>query len=269
MEIKNGLVIIGCGKMGSALLEGWLKSGVLPQDIWIIEPKPTARLLALEGQGLHLNTGFPPQPALCLLAVKPQYMQQALPQLRELNGGLTVYLSIAAGISLAALEDSLGEAAIIRAMPNTPAAIGLGITALIGNARTSSAQMDLARSLLQSIGETVLLQNEAQMDAVTGLSGSGPAYVFYMIEALTEAGIEQGLPEALAGQLALATVAGAGQLAVRSSESVAQLRINVTSPEGTTEAGLRVLMDADTGLKPLLGKTVAAAVIRARALGEH
>ena len=268
MKINNGLVIIGCGKMGGALLEGWLDSGVLPENIWVIEPFPTPRLQELAAQGMQLNAGFPTEPELCLLAVKPQYMQEALPQLREMTGHNTIYLSVAAGISLAALGESLGEAAILRAMPNTPAAIGQGITALIGNSRVTATQIAFAQSLLQAIGETVLLDNETQMDAVTGVSGSGPAYVFYMIEALAAAGVDAGLPAELARQLAISTVAGAGQLALKSGESISQLRVNVTSPAGTTEAGLRVLMDEAQGLKPLLSATVAAAAARSKALGE-
>lgn len=254
--------------MGSAMLEGWLSNGVAASDVWILEPHPVARLIELQAEGLHLNEGLPQAPELCLLAVKPQYMKEALPQLRGFGGGLTVYLSVAAGITLNTLGEALGDSPIIRAMPNTPAAIGRGITALVGNSLVSNENMSLAVSLLSSIGETVQLDSEDDMDAVTALSGSGPAYVFHLIEAMAAAGEAEGLSPALATRLATATVAGAGLLAKESPESAAQLRINVTSPAGTTEAGLAVLMDTNSGLPPLMRKTIAAAANRSRALRE-
>lgn len=260
----GGLVLVGCGKMGSAMLEGWLANGVQPSDIWILEPRPSARLEGLKAEGLHLNAGLPKAPALCLLAVKPQYMIEALPQLKGM--GRPVYLSIAAGITLETLAHELGDGPIIRAMPNTPAAIGRGITALVGNTVTSAKDMHMAEGLLQSIGTTVRLESEDQMDAVTALSGSGPAYVFHMIEAMAAAGIAEGLPEDMATMLATATVAGAGQLAAQSGETAGQLRVNVTSPAGTTEAGLKVLMNDKTGLLPLMRQTINAAANRSRAL---
>ena len=263
-DMDGGLVLVGCGKMGSAMLEGWLANGVQPSDLWILEPYPTDRLKALQAEGLHLNDGLPAAPALCMLAVKPQYMKDALPQLNGM--GRTVYLSIAAGISLATLAQALGDGPIIRAMPNTPAAIGRGITALIGNASATSAHMQLAEGLLRAIGETVRLDDERQMDAVTALSGSGPAYVFHLIETMAAGGIAEGLPEEMAVKLATATVAGAGLLAAESDASATQLRINVTSPAGTTEAGLKVLMDERTGLPPLIQQTIKAAADRSRAL---
>ncbi|MCF6272366.1 MAG: pyrroline-5-carboxylate reductase [Rhodobacteraceae bacterium] len=262
MNIENAIVLVGCGKMGSAILEGWLGQGVSAKKLWILEPRPSDRLIELQNSGLHLNQPLPDIVDLCLLAVKPQYMKAALPQLRVLKDGSALYLSIAAGISLAALKAALGDVPVIRAMPNTPAAIAKGITALIGNNLVTKKEMDFAQSLLGSIGETVLLDSESQMDAVTALSGSGPAYVFYMIEALVAAGIKEGLPEELATRLATATLSGAGQLAVQSEKSAGQLRVDVTSPAGTTEAGLRELMDADTGLSPLMARVVRAAARR-------
>ena len=263
-KMNGGLVLVGCGKMGSAMLEGWLAKDVQPSDVWILEPYPSDRLKALEAQGLHLNCGLPQTPALCMLAVKPQYMKEALPQLKGM--GATVFLSIAAGIPLATLAQELGDGPIIRAMPNTPAAIGRGITALVGNAAASSENMQLAEGLLQAIGETIRLDSEDQMDAVTALSGSGPAYVFHLIEAMAAAGMAEGLPEAMATKLATATVAGAGMLAAKSSEPAAQLRINVTSPAGTTEAGLNVLMNIENGLPKLMRQTIGAAADRSKAL---
>ncbi len=263
-SMDNGLVLVGCGKMGSAMLEGWLANGVPHANIWILEPHPSDRLKALVDEGLHLNTGLPAAPALCMLAVKPQYMLAALPQLKGLKN--TVYLSIAAGITLKTLAGALGDGPIIRAMPNTPAAIGRGITALVGNAAASPEDMQRAEGLLQAIGETLRLDSEAQMDAVTALSGSGPAYVFHLIEAMAAAGMAEGLPEDMATKLATATVAGAGLLAADSADTATQLRINVTSPAGTTEAGLEVLMNAAHGLRPLMRQTVKAAADRSRTL---
>lgn len=252
--------------MGSAMLDGWLTSGIKLDTIWILEPHPSPHLLELQKQGLHLNNGLPASPDLCLLAVKPQYMSDALPQLQALQGSSVLYLSIAAGVSLGSLAAALGEVSIIRAMPNTPAAIGRGITALIGNDLVTNNNIQMAQLLLGCIGETILLDDESQMDAVTAVSGSGPAYVFHMIEALSAAAVAEGLSEEMAIQLAVATVSGAGQLAEESDVSAAQLRINVTSPAGTTEAGLKVLMDAENGLAGLIGRTVSAAARRSREL---
>ncbi|CAG0908829.1 unnamed protein product [Cyprideis torosa] len=240
--------------MGSAMLAGWLADGLSPASVWVQDPNPSDWLLA---QNTQLNTELPPDPAIVLVAVKPQMMGAALPSLQALGNDDTLFVSIAAGTTLGALGAILGtDTPIIRAMPNTPAAIGKGITAIIGNHTVNSAQMASAAALLQAIGAVVTLETEAQMDAVTGLSGSGPAYVFHMIECLAAAGEAQGLPAPLALQLAKATVAGAGALAEQSEESPAQLRVNVTSPNGTTQAGLEVLMDGQGGLPPLIAKTI-------------
>ena len=261
---QRGLVLLGCGKMGSAMLEGWLSSGLPAQSVWALDPHPSAWL---QQQDIHLNAALPSDPALVLVAVKPQLMQAALPQMSKFGNGTTLFLSIAAGITIAGFEAILGpHTPIIRAMPNTPAAIGQGITALSGNHRIEERHLVLAEGLLGAIGQTLRLEHEAQMDAVTGVSGSGPAYVFHMIEALAAAGHAQGLGADLAMQLAKATVAGAGQLAAASEETPSDLRVNVTSPNGTTQAGLEVLMDGKDGLAPLMSKTVAAATARSKEL---
>ncbi|SNT35091.1 pyrroline-5-carboxylate reductase [Tropicimonas sediminicola] len=261
---RRGLVLIGCGKMGSAMLQGWLADGLPDDAVTVLDPKPSDWLQA---QGVRLNAGLPETPAVVLIAVKPQMMDAVLPELRELAGGETLFLSIAAGTPIARFEEALGsDATVIRAMPNTPAAVGRGITAIIGNAHASDAQMDLASQLLGAVGEVVRLENEGQMDAVTGLSGSGPAYVFHMVEALAVAGEAQGLPADLALKLARATVSGAGALLDASDETAAQLRINVTSPNGTTQAGLEVLMSEEDGLPVLMCRTVGAAADRSREL---
>lgn len=261
---EKGLVLLGCGKMGSAMLQGWLKGGLPPSSVWVLDPNPSDWL---RGTGVHLNTDLPGQPAIVLVAVKPQMMGAALPSLAAMGNGTTLFISVAAGTPIAAFEATLGDKTpIIRAMPNTPAAVARGITAIIGNAHASAAHLDLAEVLLRAVGQVVRLDHEDQMDAVTGLSGSGPAYVFHMIECMAQAGEAQGLSPALAMQLAQATVAGAGALAEAAEETPAQLRQNVTSPNGTTQAGLEVLMHPDTGLPPLMLKTVAAATDRSKAL---
>ncbi|MBA83640.1 pyrroline-5-carboxylate reductase [Thalassobius sp. S69A] len=261
---RAGLVLLGCGKMGSAMLEGWLNTGLPATSVWVNDPFPSDWLAA---SGVHLNAELPKSPAIVLIAVKPQMMAQALPTLAAMGNGQTLFVSVAAGVSIATYEQILGaETPIIRAMPNTPAAVGRGITAIIGNGGVSAAQLDLAQALLEAVGQVVRLQNEGQMDAVTGVSGSGPAYVFHMIETLAAAGTAQGLPPELAMQLARATVAGAGALAEQAAEDPAQLRVNVTSPNGTTQAGLEVLMDAQTGLPPLMAATVQAATDRSKEL---
>ncbi|WP_163847005.1 pyrroline-5-carboxylate reductase [Pseudooceanicola aestuarii] len=260
----RGLVLLGCGKMGGAMLQGWLNTGLDPADVWVIDPAPSDWL---RGTGVTINGQLPADPAVAVVAVKPQMMGDALPQLAALGGGATLFVSIAAGTPIAAFQEAFGpQAPIIRAMPNTPAAISQGITAIIGNDRVGEAGLTLAEDLLSAVGQVVRLENEGQMDAVTGVSGSGPAYVFHMIEALTAAGQAQGLGADLALQLARATVAGAGALAVQSGTDPAELRRNVTSPNGTTQAGLEVLMQAEGGLPPLMARTVDAATRRSKEL---
>lgn len=261
----DGLVLLGCGKMGSALLQGWLEGGVNPEAVSVIDPNPSAWL---QNQSVVLNGQLPQSPAAVLVAVKPQMMGDALPRLQGLIQPGVLLLSVAAGTSIATFESSFGEgAAIVRAMPNTPAAIGKGITAMIGNDHASEAQKTLARDLLSAVGQVVQLENEEQIDAVTGLSGGGPAYVFHLIEAMAAAGEAEGLPPSMAMQLAKATVAGAGALAEAAQEDPAQLRVNVTSPGGTTAEALKVLMDPDHGFTPLMIEAVKAAAARGRELG--
>jgi pyrroline-5-carboxylate reductase len=260
----KGLVLLGCGKMGSAMLAGWLDRGLPPSSVYVLDPNPSDWL---QSTGVSINTDLPDAPAVVLVAVKPQMMGDALPRLQQMGGGTTVFVSVAAGTTIAHFESVLGtKTPIVRAMPNTPAAVGKGITAIIANPHVSQAQLDEADTLLQAVGQVVRLDEEAQIDAVTGVSGSGPAYVFHMIECLAAAGVAQGLPDGIAMQLAKATVAGAGALAETSQDTPAQLRINVTSPNGTTQAGLEVLMDEATGLPEMIRKTVAAAADRSREL---
>jgi len=259
----RGIVLLGCGRMGSALLGGWLAGGLDPGEVHVIDPQPPDWLSA-RGD-IRLNAPLPPAPGVALIAVKPQMMDEALPALAPIAGKGTLFVSIAAGVPIARFEAALGAGeAIIRAMPNTPAAIGHGITALIGNGRADEAALALAEGLLRAVGDVVRLEDEAQMDAVTAVSGSGPAYLFHMIEALADAGTAEGLTPDLALRLATATMAGAGALARDSGETPEALRRAVTSPGGTTEAALKVLMEGSGGLPPLMRRTVAAAAARSR-----
>ncbi|SHI53447.1 pyrroline-5-carboxylate reductase [Wenxinia saemankumensis] len=256
-----GLLLLGCGRMGGAMLAGWLDRGLPRASVWVIDPDPSDWL---SGLGVHLNEGVPEAPAVALIAVKPQMMGDALPAVAALGGGGTLVISVAAGTPISAFEAAFGAGTpIVRAMPNTPAAVGRGITAIVGNAAASDTDLGRAETLLSAVGQVVRLEDEGQMDAVTGVSGSGPAYVFHMIEALTAAAEAEGLPPALAARLAQATVAGAGALAEGSQDSPAQLRVNVTSPNGTTQAGLEVLM---AELPDLMRRTVSAASRRSREL---
>lgn len=262
--IRRGLVLLGCGKMGSAMLAGWLDRGVPASAVHVIDPNPSDWL---QGTGVAINEALPDNPAIALIAVKPQMMGDALPALQRLGNGETLFLSVAAGTLISTFEAAFGsDTPIIRAMPNTPAAVGRGITAIIGNAHASPAHLDLAEALLKAVGQVVRLDSEAQMDAVTAVSGSGPAYVFHLIETMAAAGERQGLTPELALQLARATVSGAGHLAEVSGEAPGQLRVNVTSPGGTTQAALEVLMDNEAGFPALLDRAVGAAANRSKEL---
>ena len=268
MRQGRGLVLVGCGKMGSAMLRGWLAGGAISR-FHVVEPEGLPPGFApAPGIAWHTTPDtLPPElaPDAVVFAVKPQVVDAVLPPYRRWARPETLFVSIVAGKTLAGLGRHLGAAAIIRTMPNTPAAIGRAITVACANSRVSQAQRRLCDRLLAAIGESAWVEDEALLDAVTAVSGSGPAYVFLLIEALARAGEAEGLPPALALRLARSTVAGAGELARLSSEDPVSLRENVTSPGGTTRAALDVLMAAD-GLEPLLARAVAAAAARSRAL---
>jgi pyrroline-5-carboxylate reductase len=253
--------------MGGALLEGWLALGVDARNITVIEPDPTSEIEALAGQGMRLNPAEDAvgEVAALVLAVKPQVAPTAVQALPSFVGDSTVVLSIMAGRTLAFLETAFPGAALIRAMPNTPAAIGRGITVAVPNARVSADQRQVVHALLGAVGEVEWVADESVMDAVTALSGSGPAYVFLLAEAMAKAGAAAGLPLRLADTLARATVAGSGELLHRSPLDPATLRQNVTSPGGTTAAALEILMAKD-GLEMLLRRAIIAATKRSRAL---
>ena len=264
------LLLVGCGKMGGAMLSGWIERGADPGDITVIEPHAESAAAAREAHGIRVLEspsdlpGDPP--AVIVFAVKPQTLPEMAAAYAPVAGGGAVALSIAAGRPIGFFEAALGaETAVVRSMPNTPAAVGRGIAAACANPNVSDDQRALCQRLLTAIGEVVWVEDESLIDAVTAVSGSGPAYVFLLIECMTEAGIAEGLPPDIAARLARATVAGSGELARLSDEDAAQLRINVTSPGGTTEAALGVLM-ADDGMAALMKRAIAAAARRSREL---
>jgi pyrroline-5-carboxylate reductase len=266
-QFTGTIALVGAGKMGGSMLEGWIGLGVDPARIAVIEPQPAPSVAALTARGLRLN---PPagtiQPDAVVLAIKPQTAPAAMAAVAALASPATIVISIMAGRTIGFLSSALPQdAAIIRAMPNTPAAIGRGITVAVPNASVTTAQRALAHALLAATGAVEWVADEALMDAVTAVSGSGPAYVFLLAESLARAGEAAGLPSDLAARLARATVAGSGELLHRSAVDAATLRTNVTSPGGTTAAALDVLMAPD-GLDPLMQRAVAAATRRGREL---
>ncbi|HEX4409185.1 MAG TPA: pyrroline-5-carboxylate reductase [Xanthobacteraceae bacterium] len=266
-NFSGEIILVGAGKMGGALLEGWLRLGLDARQVAVIEPQPSAEIGAISGRGLKLNPALATlqSPAAIVIAVKPQTAPQALPPLRPLVLPATTVVSIMAGRTLQFLADTIAKPCpLIRAMPNTPAAIGRGITVAVAR-NADVAQQQMAHRLLAATGVVEWTDDEALMDAVTAVSGSGPAYIFLLAETLAEAGIAAGLPPALARKLARETVAGSGELLHRSPLDAATLRENVTSPGGTTAAALAVLMDKN-GLAALMEKAVAAATRRSREL---
>jgi pyrroline-5-carboxylate reductase len=261
------LLLLGAGKMGQAMLDGWLARGLRANKLVVLEPQPGKAVKALARRGLKLNPQGKPAPAAAVvIAVKPQTAPEALPALRHLVNNNTLVLSIMAGRTIRFLENALPPGtAIVRAMPNTPAAIGRGITVAVGNGKVSARQRRQATDLLAAVGGVEWVSDENLMDAVTAVSGSGPAYVFLLAEAMTKAGIAAGLPAALAARLARETVAGAGELLHRSELDAATLQRNVTSPGGTTAAALNVLTGPG-GFDTLLTRAIAAATRRGREL---
>ena len=265
---SSPLVLVGAGKMGGALLSGWLERGLDPEAVRVLDPSPpadTAAMLSLAGISAEAGPPDGVTARVLVIAIKPQMMGAVLRGLRPLVGEGTVVLSIAAGTTLAGLEAGLGPAGIVRSIPNTPAQIGRGITGAFANARVTSAEKALVTDLLEAVGGVAWLDREADIDAVTAISGSGPAYVFLLAECLAEAAVSLGLAPDLAERLARATVEGAGELLYRSELPPSQLRKNVTSPGGTTAAALAELM-AEGGLADLLKRAVAAARKRSEEL---
>lgn len=271
---KRPLVLVGAGKMGGAMLQGWLAKGLPDGAVHVIDPGlDEAQSQTLRDQGVAVH-GVPdevPTPALLMLAIKPQMMEKVLPGLAAFAGRSDaadmIVLSVAAGTTIATLSATFGsDAMVIRAMPNTPALVGRGVTALFPAYPLSDERKSFIADLMAAIGTVVWVDSEAAINVVTAVSGSGPAYVFHLVEAMAAAGKKLGLPEDVAMILARETVAGAGELLHQSSDSAETLRVNVTSPKGTTAAGLDVLM-AEDGLPPLIEKTIRAAHRRAIELG--
>ncbi|WP_454850138.1 pyrroline-5-carboxylate reductase [Rhizobium binxianense] len=264
----NPLILVGAGNMGGAMLSGWLRNGVPGSAVVVVDPGPSPAMLSIIGEAGASHVTAVPQglkAGVLFLAVKPQVMESAMPSVKGIVGPETVVVSIAAGKTLTFLEKHLGEAAMVRAMPNTPAMVGRGVTGAFANARVSDEQRARVDSLLRVSGPVEWVPTEADIDAVTALSGSGPAYVFYLVECMAEAGRKLGLPADLAMRLARETVAGAGELLHQSPDDAARLRQNVTSPGGTTAAALAVLM-AEGGMQPLFDEAIAAARKRAEEL---
>ncbi|TPQ46184.1 pyrroline-5-carboxylate reductase [Prosthecomicrobium hirschii] len=268
LRAATPLVLVGAGKMGGAMLAGWLENGLDPKGVVLIDPAPPPEMAELIASRGMTHVTAPPsdlKAAVIVVAVKPQVADAVLPGLAGLVGPGTVVVSVAAGKTLERLEAGIGPAAIVRSMPNTPAQVGRGITVAVANGRVTTPQKVLVTALLAAVGKVEWVAEEALIDAVTAVSGSGPAYVFHLVEAMAEAGRRAGLPDALAEKLARATVEGAGELLYQSPLDPATLRKNVTSPNGTTAAALAVLM-GEAGLQPIMDAAVAAAARRSREL---
>ena len=270
LDLPGPILILGAGKMGGALLSGLLARGLLPADVLIQDPAPpaeTASIIAAHGIGqAAMFDALDAPPAVILAAVKPQVMDDVFPSAARLAGPHTLTLSIAAGRTIASFARHLpAGSAIVRAMPNTPAAIGHGMTVCCGNVHVSAGQKDLATKLMSAVGKVAWVDDEALMDAVTAVSGSGPAYVFHLVECMTEAGVAAGLDPVLSAQIARATVAGSGALLDQSDQPAGELRRNVTSPGGTTAAALDVLM-RDDAMRSLFVNAIVAAKKRGEEL---
>jgi pyrroline-5-carboxylate reductase len=267
-NITGPIVLAGAGKMGGAMLSGWLAGGLDAKRVVVIEPHPASEISALSAKGVRLNspTADIGAAATLVVALKPQMFREAGPALKSFTGPSTLVVSIMAGATIASIAEVCGGS-VVRAMPNTPAAIGRGITVAVAAGNVSATQRATADALLRATGAVEWVDDEKLMDAVTAVSGSGPAYVFLLAEELARAGVEAGLPAELATRLARETVAGSGELLHRSELASATLRQNVTSPGGTTAAALEVLMGQD-GMQSLLTRAVAAATRRSRELAK-
>jgi pyrroline-5-carboxylate reductase len=267
-HLPSSLILVGAGKMGGSMLEGWLKVGMKPEDVTVLDPRPSEEMTQFcQEKGISLNPADPAAAEVLILAIKPQMLDEAAPALNDILGPQTLIISILAGKTIGDLRSRLpASSAIVRAMPNLPASIGRGATGAAVNEKVSETQRLTADALLSSNGIVEWLPSEDLIDAVTALSGSGPAYVFHLVECLADAGTAAGLPPDLAQRLARATVTGAGELLFQSELPPATLRQNVTSPGGTTAAALEVLMREPNGLKALMREAVAAAKRRAEEL---
>jgi pyrroline-5-carboxylate reductase len=267
-NITGTILLAGAGKMGGAMLTGWLAGGLDPRRDAVIDPFISPEITALAERGVVLNPDVTAAGTVDTLvaAVKPQMFREAGAMLKSFVSDQTAVVSIMAGTTIASLQEVCGGA-VVRAMPNTPAAIGRGITVAVAANNVSTTQRAVADALLRATGSVEWVEDEGLMDAVTAVSGSGPAYIFLLAEELARAGIEAGLPEALATKLARETVAGSGELLHQSELPSSTLRQNVTSPGGTTAAALGVLM-GEPGLRELMIRAIAAATTRSRELAK-
>ena len=268
-KINQRIKIIGCGKMASAILDAWLKKSISPQDIYVDDPKPSEWLLEKKKYGLNINTKADVSFDYCFIGVKPQSLDEIKLKLKGLSKKNVTFVSMLAGIKINRLEDIIGkDESIVRIMPNLPAEILKGVTAVKENKRVEPKQSKNLALLLEAFGETVKFVEERKFDAVTALSGSGPAYIFLIAELMTEVGINLGLSYDEAFKLVKHTIDGAGSLIVNSSLKPQKLRENVTSPGGTTHEALAVLMNKDNGLPKIFSAAIKAAAQRSKELSK-
>ncbi|WP_323768537.1 pyrroline-5-carboxylate reductase [Marinovum sp.] len=264
---ERGLVMIGCGFMGKALLEGWVAAGVSPEAVTVRDPAPSDWLLAQPG--LQVNATPPEAPAVLVIAVKPQLLDAVMPSLACFGGGATTVITIATGAPVRYYEDHLGpETPIVRTMPNLPVSVGQGVTALYGNTAAAGDGLALAQALFDAVGTSVTLAEEEMLHLVTGVSGSGPAYVFALAEAMAASATELGLPPELARALAIGTVAGAGHMLAVPGADPTELRLAVTSKGGTTAKALEQLRRAPDGIGDLARLAIDASRKRSLELGQ-
>ena len=268
-KINQRIKIIGCGKMASAILDAWLKKSMSPQDIYVDDPKPSDWLLEKKKYGLNINTKADVSFDYCFIGVKPQSLDEIKQKLKMLSKKNVTFVSMLAGIKINRLEDIIGkDESIVRIMPNLPAEILKGVTAVKENKRVEPKQSKNLALLLEAFGETVKFVEERKFDAVTAISGSGPAYIFLIAELMTEVGINLGLSYDEAFKLVKHTIDGAGSLIVNSSLDPQKLRENVTSPGGTTHEALTVMMNKDNGLQKIFSAAIKAAAQKSKELSK-
>ena len=268
-KINQRIKIIGCGKMASAILDAWLKKSISPKDIYVDDPKPSEWLLEKKKHGLNINTKADVSFDYCFIGVKPQSLDEIKLKLKGLSKKNVTFVSMLAGIKINRLEDIIGkDESIVRIMPNLPAEILKGVTAVKENKRVEPKQSKNLALLLEVFGETVKFVDERKFDAVTAISGSGPAYIFLIAELMTEVGINLGLSYDEAFKLVKHTIDGAGSLIVNSSLKPQKLRENVTSPGGTTHEALAVMMNKDNGLPKIFSAAIKAAAQRSKELSK-
>lgn len=268
MNSDFSICLIGAGNMGGAMLAGWLESGISAERINVVDPVPSEKMVAIFAEtGVDHFTSATDAPIsdVLIVAVKPQIIKKVLSSLTNMIGENTVVVSVAAGTTISTIGKHVGDVAIVRAMPNTPSLMRRGMTGCFANGRTMASQVEQVTHLLSAIGKVVWVENESQIDAVTAVSGSGPAYVFHLAECMAKAGVEAGLPEAVAELLARETIAGAGEMLSQLEDSSAQLRKNVTSPNGTTAAALDVFMN-EQKMQSLVSQAIMAAKKRSEEL---